>query len=92
MGNLTCNLSACSRVPAVFLNTWENYFRHILNVYEGCDVKQMEIHAAEPCTFEVGIAVTKLRRDKSNSKQVKANHDIPRTKNFLILFEKGITP
>jgi hypothetical protein len=57
-------------MPPVFLNTWKNYFRLLLNVHEVCDVRQIEMHAAkplvlEPCTFEVGIAVVKLRRNKS---------------------------
>jgi hypothetical protein len=58
------------RVPPVFFNTWENYFCQLLNVHEIRDVRQMKIHADEPLvpepgTFEVGVAVAKLRTGKS---------------------------
>jgi hypothetical protein len=30
------------------LNRWKNYFSQLLNVHRFCDVRQIEIHAAEP--------------------------------------------
>jgi hypothetical protein len=52
------------------LNRWKNYFSQLLNVYRVSDVRQMEIHTAEPLVpdpspFEVEIAVAKLKRYKS---------------------------
>jgi hypothetical protein len=51
------------------LNRWKKYFPHLLNVNSVSDVRQIEIHAAEPLvpdhnTFEVEIAVVKLKRRK----------------------------
>jgi hypothetical protein len=49
------------------LNRWKNYFSQLLNVHRVSDVRQMEIHTAEPLVpdpspFEVGIAIVKLKR------------------------------
>jgi hypothetical protein len=30
------------------LNRWKNYFSQLLNVHRGSDVRQIEIHTAEP--------------------------------------------
>jgi hypothetical protein len=45
------------------LNRWKNYFSQLLNVHTVSDVRQIEIHAAEPLVpdpspfvFEVAIA------------------------------------
>jgi hypothetical protein len=48
------------------LNRWKNDFSLILNVYMISDVRQTEIHTAEPLVpqpspFEVEIAVVKLK-------------------------------
>jgi hypothetical protein len=52
------------------LNRWKNYFCQLLNVHGVNDVGQTEIHAAEPLvpepsSFEVEIAIGKLKRYKS---------------------------
>jgi hypothetical protein len=52
------------------LNRWNNYFSQLLNVHGVSDVKQIEIHTAEPLVpdpspFEVEIAIAKLKRYKS---------------------------
>jgi hypothetical protein len=48
------------------LNRWKNYFSQLLNVHKINDVRQIEIHIAEPLMpdpspFEVGIAIAKLK-------------------------------
>jgi hypothetical protein len=52
------------------LNTWKNYFSQLLNVHRVSDVRQIEIHTAEPLVpdpspFEVKIAIAKLKKHKS---------------------------
>jgi hypothetical protein len=52
------------------LNRWKNYFCQLLNVHGVNAVKQTEIHTAEPLvpepsSFEVEIAIEKLKRYKS---------------------------
>jgi hypothetical protein len=54
----------------VFLTRWRNYFSQLLNVHGDNDVKQTEIHTAEPLlpepsAFEVEMAIEKLKRYKS---------------------------
>jgi hypothetical protein len=44
------------------LNRWENYFSRLLNVHNVSDVRQIEVHAAEPLVpgpsfLEVEIAI-----------------------------------
>jgi hypothetical protein len=52
------------------LNRWKNYFCQLLNVHGVNDVRQTEIHTAEPLVpeprpSEVEIAIEKLKRYKS---------------------------
>jgi hypothetical protein len=52
------------------LNTWTNYFCQLLNVRGVNDVRQTEMHTAEPLapernSFDVEIAIEKLKRYKS---------------------------
>jgi hypothetical protein len=47
------------------LNRWKNYFSQVWNVHRVSDVKQIEIHTADPSPFEVEIAIAKLKRYKS---------------------------
>jgi hypothetical protein len=52
------------------LNGWKNYFSQLLNVHRVSDVRQIEIHTAEPLVpdlspFEVEIAIENLKRYKS---------------------------
>jgi hypothetical protein len=52
------------------LNTWENYFAQLLNVHNVTDVRQIEVHTAEPLVpgpshLEVEIAIAKLKTYES---------------------------
>jgi hypothetical protein len=56
--------------PQNVLNRWKNFFTQMLNVHEIHDVRQMDIHTAEPLVpepslVEVNIAIGKLERYKS---------------------------
>jgi hypothetical protein len=56
--------------PQNVLNRWKNVFNQVLNVHGVHNVRQMDIHTAEPLVpepslIEVEIAVGKLRRYKS---------------------------
>jgi hypothetical protein len=60
----------CSQIPSVF-NRWKNFFNQVLNVHGVHDVRQMDIHMAEPSVPEpslvkVEIAIGKLKRYKSS--------------------------
>jgi hypothetical protein len=52
------------------LNRWKNHFSQLLNVHNVSDVRQIEIHTAEPLVpgpsrLEVEIAIAKLKKYKS---------------------------
>jgi hypothetical protein len=52
------------------LNRWENYFSQLLNVLNVSEVRQIEVHTAEPLVsghslLEVKIAIAKLKKYKS---------------------------
>jgi hypothetical protein len=52
------------------LNRWKNYFSQFLNVHNVSDVRQIEVHMAEPLVpspsrLEVEIAITKLKKYQS---------------------------
>jgi hypothetical protein len=52
------------------LNRWKNYFSQLLNVHTVSDVRQIEVHTAEPLIpgpsrLEVEIAIAKLKMYKS---------------------------
>jgi hypothetical protein len=52
------------------LNRWKNYVSHLLNVHNVSDVRQIEVHTAEPLVpgasrHEVEIAIVKLKKYKS---------------------------
>jgi len=52
------------------LTRWRNYFSQLLNVHGVNDFRQTEIHTAEPLvpepsTFEVELAIEKLKSHKS---------------------------
>jgi hypothetical protein len=56
--------------PQNVLNRWKNFFNQVLNVHEVHDVRQMDIHTAEPLVpepslVEVEIAIGKLKSHKS---------------------------
>jgi len=49
---------------------WRNYFYQLLNVHEVNDIRQAEIHTVEPLvpepsTFEVELAIEKLKNHQS---------------------------
>jgi hypothetical protein len=51
------------------LNRWKNYFSQLLNVHNVSDVRQIEVHTAEPSVpgpnhLEVETAIAKLKRYK----------------------------
>jgi hypothetical protein len=74
------------------LNSWKNYFSQLLNVHNVCDVRQIEVHMAEPlvpgqCHLEVEIAIAKLKRYKSSGNdQILAELIRPESTNSIILF------
>jgi hypothetical protein len=52
------------------LNRWKSYFSQLLNVHNASDVRQIEVHTAEPLVpgpshLEVKIAIEKLKKYKS---------------------------
>jgi hypothetical protein len=52
------------------LNGWKNYFSQLLNVHNVSDVRQTEVHTAEPLVpgpsrLEVEVAIAKLKKYKS---------------------------
>jgi hypothetical protein len=52
------------------LSRWKNYFSQLLNVHNVSDVRQIEVHTAEPSVrglsrLEVEIAIAKLKKYKS---------------------------
>jgi hypothetical protein len=56
--------------PPNVLNRWKNFFNQVLNVHGVHDVRQMDIHTAEPLVpepnlVEVKIAIRKLKSYKS---------------------------
>jgi hypothetical protein len=56
--------------PHNILNRWKNYFSQLLNVHNDSDVRQIEVHTAEPLVpgprcLEAEIAIAKLRKYKS---------------------------
>jgi hypothetical protein len=55
------------------LNTWKNYFSQLLNVHNAGDVRQIEVHMAEPLVpgsshLEVETAIAKLKKYKFKSR------------------------
>jgi hypothetical protein len=59
-------------VDSHILNRRKKYFSQLLNVHRVSDVRQVEIHTAEPLvpdptSFEVEIAIAKLKMYKSPS-------------------------
>jgi hypothetical protein len=54
----------------IILNRWNNYYSQLLKVHRASDVRQIEIHTAEPLVpdpsyFEFEIAIAKLKFYKS---------------------------
>jgi hypothetical protein len=60
------------QTPLHILVTWRNHFSQLFNVHGVSDLKQTEIHTAEPLVpepsaFEFEMAIEKLKRHKSPS-------------------------
>jgi hypothetical protein len=85
--------------PQNVLNRWKNFFNQVPNVHGVHDVRQMDIHTAEPLVpepslVEVEIAIRKLRSYKSPgtdqipAELVKAGlkHYILRCTNLFVLY------
>jgi hypothetical protein len=65
-------LFQCRFLPnfLVILNRWKKYFSQLLNEHNVSDVRQIEVHTAEPLEpgssrLEVEIAIAKLKKYKS---------------------------
>jgi hypothetical protein len=64
-------MEICLQIPShSILNRWKNYFCQLLNVHGVKDVRQTEIHTAEPLvpepsSSEVEITIEKFKRYKS---------------------------
>jgi hypothetical protein len=77
------------------LNRWKNYFSQLLNVHDVSDVRQINVHRAEPLVpgptrLEVEIATEKL---KSINHQVVINSsktDLSRSDTILSVIHKLI--
>ena len=81
---------------------WRNYFSQLLNVHRVNEVRQTEIHTAEPLVpepsaFEVELAIGKLKSHKSSGidqipeELIKAGGRIIRYEIQNLLFLFGIT-
>jgi len=60
------------QAPRDILTTWRNHFSQLLNVHDIKDVRQADIHTAEPLVpepsaSETEMAIEKLKRHKSPS-------------------------
>jgi hypothetical protein len=58
----TMRMVICLQIPTTSLNRWKNYFSQLLNMHDASEVRQMEIHTAEPLVpgpspLEVKIAI-----------------------------------
>jgi hypothetical protein len=58
-------------------NSWKNYFSQLLNVHNVIDVRQTEVHIAEPLVpgpirLEVEIAIAKLKYKSPGSDKIPA--------------------
>jgi hypothetical protein len=64
------------------LNRWKNYFSQLLNVHYVSDVRQIEVHTAEPLVpgpsrLEIETANAKLKKYKSQgSDKIQAGGEI----------------
>jgi hypothetical protein len=65
------------------VNRWKNCFPQLLNVHSVSDVRQTEIHTAEPLAagpshIEIEVAIAELKRHKSSG-----SNQIPAAKNVF---------
>ena len=59
------------------MTKWRNYFSQLLNAYGAKDVKQEEIHTAEPLVPEPGASEVELAIEKLKSHKSPGIHRIP---------------
>jgi hypothetical protein len=57
----------CLQILNNILNMWKNYFSQLLNVHNASDVRQIDVHTAEPVVpgpsrLEVEIAIAELKK------------------------------
>jgi hypothetical protein len=63
--------------PQNVLNRWKNFFNEMLNVHEIHDVRQMDIHTAEPLVPEPSLVEVEIAIGKLNSYKSPGTHNIP---------------
>jgi len=60
-----------------FVARWRNYFSQVFNVHELKEVRQAEIHTAEPLVLEPSSAEFELAIDKPRSHKSPGIYQIP---------------
>jgi hypothetical protein len=63
--------------PQNVLNRWKNFFNQVLNVHGVCDVRQMDIHTAEPLVPEPSLVEVEIAIGKLNSYKSPGTDNIP---------------
>jgi hypothetical protein len=63
--------------PQIFLNMWKNLFNQVLNVHGVHDVRQMDIHTAEPLVPEPGLVEVEIGIGKLKSYKSPGTDQIP---------------
>jgi hypothetical protein len=59
------------------LNRWKNFFNQVLNVHGFHDVRQMDIHTAEPLVPEPSLVEAEIAIGKLNSYETPDTGQIP---------------
>jgi hypothetical protein len=63
--------------PQSVLNTWKNFFKQVLNVHEIHDVRQKDIHTAEPLVPEPSLVEVEIAIGKLKSYKIPGTDHIP---------------
>jgi len=66
------------------LTRWRNRFSQLLNVHGGYDVRQREIHTAEPLVPEPSASEVELATEKLKSYRSPGIHQIPAELNNIM--------
>jgi hypothetical protein len=74
MKDENCNLIAD---PQNVLNMWKNFFNQVLNVHGVHDVRQMDIHTAEPLVPELSLVEFEISIGKLKSYKSPGTDNIP---------------
>jgi hypothetical protein len=74
------------------LNRWKNYFSNLLNVHNASDVRQIEIHMAEPLEpgsspFKVEIATANLKKYKSPGSDIIPAEPMQEEKQYCLRYK-----